>query len=342
MDTNNEEIMASSKDKPHPTWLLSEAEMKKLVFKEYQKEMEERKKEYYFNNGYEINFSLAQNAVKQDSFINQVLNVSCFYVTNYTGNKDFMHIPDIRNVADNFVNHPTMMATKKTNDGSEEIIGIATMKFENNNSMNSNPVFPTKNENILFITGVLTKNYELSPEEVRISGVGKELYKAAIRGAYNINKQVKTRVVCEIDCRNVKSVNAVLKAVNELNNLEFGVSSYIVGYYEKFNKKNKLMEAPTLIVEIEFDSTPNYNIGNDKVEFSYIDCKMSKLNFEISKRIQAVTKENIKYITATEEGYIVYHDIDRINLDNVDFKVGNSADGNCREPVLNPFVELIN
>ena len=79
-----------------------------------------------------------------------------------------MHIPDIRNVADNFVNHPTMMATKKTNDGSEEIIGIATMKFENNNSMNSNPVFPTKNENILFITGVLTKNYELSPEEVPV------------------------------------------------------------------------------------------------------------------------------------------------------------------------------
>ena len=332
METNNEELMSSSKEKPHPSGLLTEAEMKSLVFKEYQKEMEERKKEYYYNSGLEVNFGLAQDMIKDDEFINQVLNIAYFYDTNYTGNKEFMHIPDIKKVASNIMNFPVMLATRKIQDGSNEIIGITTIKYENNPAIVSNPIFPTKNENVLFITGMLTKNYDLTPNDVRILGIGKEMCKAAIRGAYNINKCTKTRIVCEIDCRNSKSINAVLKATEELNSREFGVSAYIVGYYELYNKQNKLIEAPTFIVEFEFDRKQNYNVNGDIVEFSYVNCKMPRLYF---------TKENIKYITAIEDGFAVYHDTKRININNIKLDVGNSADGNNRVPVLNPFVELI-
>ena len=343
MDTKNEELISSSKDKPHPSELLTEASMKTLIFREYKKEMEERKREYNLNSSYDINFQLAQNMVGSNEFINQVLNIAFFYDTNFVGNKEFMIIPDIKKVANNFMNYPIMVATKKSKDGSDEIIGIATIKYENNTSIDLNPIFPTKNENVLFITGILSKNYDLTSDEVKIPGIGKEMCKAAIRGAYNINKHSKARIVCQIDCRNINSLNAFAKATNELNNLEFGVSAYLVGYYELFNNQKKLIEAPTFIVEFEFDSNQDSVdvTNNDDIHFSYVDCKTSKLYTDLSKIIRMVTKENIKYITAIEDGFAVYHDTKKININRIKMDIGNSAEGNDRTPELNPYVELI-
>ncbi len=339
MDTKKDEEIPGSKEKPHPQMLREEANIRQLVFNEYKKEMEERNREYSSRNNNEICFKLAQDLVSQDEFINQVLNISYFYDMNFTGNKDFMNIPDIKKVATNLMNYPIMVATKKGKDGSEEIIGITTMKFENNRTIDSNPIFPTKNENVLFITGLLTKNYDLCPDEAKVIGIGKELCKASIRGAYNICMKTGSRLVCEVDCRNLNSFKAFSKAVLELNEENMYVEANICGYYEIFSRQNRLVEAPTFIVEFEFYKEDSNDDG--KTKFSYTDCKSSRLYSDLSKCIRENTKENIKFITTVDNGFVVFHDTKKINILQVELEVGNSADGNCRVPVLNPFVELI-
>ena len=47
--------------------------------------------------------------------------------------------------------------TVKDEYGNDEILGTTTVKFESNKNFTDNPYFPTKDEDILSITGVLTK-----------------------------------------------------------------------------------------------------------------------------------------------------------------------------------------
>ena len=339
MNAKNDEEIPGSKEKPHPQMLREEVNLRQLVFNNFKKEMEEKNRKYSLNNNNEISFKLAQDLVNGNEFINQVFNISYFYDTNFTGNKDFMHVPDIKMVAGNLMNYPVLVATRKGKDCSEEIIGIVTIKYENNKTINSNPIFPTKNENVLFITGLLTKNYDLCPDEPKIIGIGKELCKSSIKGAYDICINTHSRLVCQIDCRNTNSVTAFAKAVADLNDEGINVKSNICGYYEIFSRQNRLIEAPTFIVEFEFNN--NDESDDNKTKFSYTECKSSKLYSDLSRCIREITKENIKYITAIDNGFVVYHDTKKINIQNLELEVGSTADGNCRVPVLNPFVELI-
>ena len=87
--------------------------------------------------------------------------------------------------------------------------------------------------------------------QIRIKGIGKELYKSAIKTAYEINKEKKVRLIFEVDCRNVNSIGAALKAVNTLKEEGINTRLFIPGYYEVRNYDNTLAEAPTFICEVD-------------------------------------------------------------------------------------------
>ena len=323
------------KGKPSLTMLLKEARLKGKMFKKYYEEMEEKSEKYNKSHKSKINFNLAQNCKKSD-YINQILNIAYFYDNNFTGNKDFMHIPDVATVAMNFVRFPIMLATKEKQDGSSEIVGATTMKYEKNNDLTDNPYFPTKNENVIMITGVLSRNNELVSENDKVYGIGKELYKSAIKGAFELNKKEKIRLVCEIDCRNVNSLNSIKKAVRELNEEGLRVNAFIRGHYEIVNNYKKIVEAPTFIVEFEFNKN---KLETNRTIFSYIDCRKSRIYTDISKEINSKTKEIMPFFTIENKRIVIYHEIEKISVCDIELEVGTSADGNCRERVYNPVIE---
>ena len=169
------------KAKPRSCKLAEKASVKNRVFYYYFKETEEKTEEYNKSHNSFVNFCLAQSKVgsNKGDLINKVLDLSYFYDKNFTGNKDFMHIPSIGQVASNLLHYPIMLATRKQEDGSDEIIGITTIKYENHNDLSENPYYPTVNENVLSITGVLTQNAAMCQDGNRIYGIGKELYKSS-------------------------------------------------------------------------------------------------------------------------------------------------------------------
>ena len=203
--------------------------------------------------------------------------------------------------------------------------------------MKENPLFPTRGETVLSITGVLTKFNNIYNEENRVRGIGKELYKSAIRGAININKKQKIRLICEIDCRNDKSLSAVTKAVKDLQLEGYDICSYITGYYEIYKKK-ELLEAPTFIIEIDLNSN---KYTEEKVEFSYIHCKSQKLYKDLVKELKKNTTEQKKYSNVVGNKSVYYHSIKPINTENVELEIGTTADGNNRKPSINPVIEYV-
>lgn len=203
--------------------------------------------------------------------------------------------------------------------------------MENNSSIAYNPYFPTKNENILSITGVLTKYDVKDKNGNKIKGIGKELYKSAIKAAYELNKEETIRLICEIDCRNVNSLKSISNAVRELQIENIPVRLYISGYYEIYNKGKKLKEAPTFILEIDLNGEKN--IAQIETKFSYLQRKSANLFSDLVQEIQKKTKEEKKYITIRKKDFVIYHSIKPIDALNVELEVGNTADGNNRIPI---------
>lgn len=323
------------KGKPRLPMLLEEAILKDKVFQQYYDEMEVRTRDYNKSHDSNLNFYLAQSGSNKKDFINQALNISYFYDKNFTGNKDFMHTPNFTQVATNFVRYPIMLATRESTDGSKEIVGATTIKYQRNQDLSDNPYFPTKDENVLMITGVLSQDNSLVEEKDRVYGVGKELYKSSIKGAIELNKFEKIRLVCEIDCRNINSLNSIKKAIKELNNEGVKVNAFLRGYYEIVNQYRRIVEAPTFMIEFELN---NRKIDSEKTIFSYIDCRQKRIYPDLDKVIKANTNEIMQFITLDNEDVVVYHETEAINIDDIELEVGNSAEGNNRVSVYNPVV----
>ena len=87
--------------------------------------------------------------------------------------------------------------------------------------------------------------------EIRVRGVGKELFKSAIKAAVEINKIEPVRLIFEVDCRNTNSLNAACKAMKDLQKEGLNINIFITGYYEIKNKDKSLTEAPTFILETQ-------------------------------------------------------------------------------------------
>ena len=316
---------------------LEEASFKKEVFKKYAVEMEEKTEEYNKSHNSNVSFYLAQHIANKSDLINKVLDLSYFYDKNFVGNVDFMHIPNFSQVASNLLHYPILIASKKDFDGSDEILGVTTIKFEKNLNLSDNPYFPTRDENVLSITGVLTRNNEVN-NLPRIRGIGKELYKSAIRSAIKLNQERRIRLICEIDCRNEKSLSAITKAVKDLQNEGHDISSFITGYYEIYNKQKQLIEAPTFIIEVNLNCN---KYENTYADFSYINCKSQRLNYDLLKEIKEQVNITRRYLNVSGKNQVVYNKIEPINIQNVSIEAGMSAEGNDRVPRLKPVLEYV-
>ena len=302
---------------------------KQVIFNHYIEEMEEKSKEYKTTNK-DVDFYLLQSIKNKDKVRDKIFNLVYFYDYNFVGNKDFMHIPNISNVLDNCLKYPIMLANKKCKNGNEEIIGAATIKAENNYSLKQNPYFPTCGEDVLTITGVLTRLYK--NEANRIPGIGKDLFKSAIKSAYFINQEHKIRLITEVDCRNFKSLNAVTKAVKELKAEGINVNIFVAGYYEIKNKENDFIEAPTFILEV--DLSGEKKLKDSYVELNYERCRKEFLFKDLSNTIKDNTQEVKKYLNRLENKSVIYTKIKPINALNIALTVGSSAEGNNREPSI--------
>lgn len=305
---------------------------KQKIFKTYIKEMEEKTEKFTKTNEPSINFHLFQTIRNKDLVRDSIFNLANFYDTNFTGNKDFMHIPNISNILDNILRYPIMLSTQKDMYGNDEILGTTTVKIENNKELSDNPYFPTVNEDVLSITGILTKADAVDKNGNKIKGLGRELFKSAIKGAYNINKEKNVRLICEVDCRNKNSLYAVEKAVKELQEEEIKIQVFLTGYYEIYNSNKILSEAPTFILEVDLNNEKELN--NNILNFDYTNCQSTNLYSNLSKVICANTKECKKYINILDGKKVIYHSIKPINALGITLDVGTTADGNERIPVL--------
>ena len=212
----------------------------------------------------------------------------------------------------------------------------STFKFENNSSITDNPYFPTVNEDVLSITGVLTKQNITDSVGNRLCGVGRELFKTAIKGAYEINKSRKVRLVCEVDCRNKNSLKAVAKATEELIEEGLNAQIFITGYYEIINQENKLTEAPTFLIEIDLNGEKEIDKNMYK-KFSYSNCDSTDLFSSLTDVIKTNTEELQTIITKSGENKVHYHMVKPISTLNVELDVGTTSQGNERIPVTRPI-----
>lgn len=310
---------------PHKGIVLKKKDCKIKAFKYYRKETKKTTKRYIKANPYAFNtkFCLLQD---MDEKIKHIFELSDFYDKNFTGNKDFIHIPSKKQIIKNIIENPIILAIQQ-NGLKPKIVGVTTIKIERNHNIKANPIFPTKDETILTITGVLTKHNIMDVKGKKLRGIGKELYKTAIKGAYELNKKEKVRLICEIDCRNKNSINAISKAVTELKK-DKNIDIFIEGYYEIIDENGHFTEAPTFIIEVDLNG--ERNIDNSNKLFSYINCSYLDLYSDLSKTIKTNIIEIGRQDSVKGEYKICYHQINPINLLNVEFDVGNTALGNTR------------
>lgn len=316
-------------DKDGPQQIGTPNYLQNMMFRYYKKEIEVETKEFTRKNPdlAKVNLNILQALENSVEIGSQIFHITDFYNRNYTGNKDFIHIPTLSNTFENAMKYPIIFATKKNTMDNNDLLGVTTIKFENNQKMTDNPYFPTVGENVLSITGILTKSN--TDPQTRIRGIGKLLFKAAIRGAYYIRKKTKIRLICEADCRNQNSIKAVVNAVKELQEEAIPVQLAIKGYYEIINVKNQLKEAPTFVLEV--DLTGKKQIDDQSTIFSYSDCEGPNLLKNLSNIIRNNTKELKRFVTIQKD-IIIYHEIKPINALNVKIEIGNSAEGNNRIP----------
>lgn len=207
---------------------------------------------------YEV-FQLSDLSENRDN----IYMVADFYNKNWQGNRDFMHIPDFEQTLANTREYPIIIARKK---GTDELLGISTIKYDENSKESIDPYFPEGDAKYFSITGILTKRNNV------YKGIGKKIYEIALRGAYNYEKHYPgTRIMCVIDCRNRQSLRALSSAVKNIRDDGFlGNNLYlpanVFGYYELRDKEEgNLLEAPTLVMEVGLN--PKERTGEEE-EFS--------------------------------------------------------------------------
>ena len=307
---------------------LTNIQLKENIFKEYLKTSKYINLQCA-NNNTSIKIDLLQKG--RINLLNKSILLSYFYDQNFVGNKDFMHIPSITQIMQNIIKYPILLAKKKNVFGNEEIIGITTIKNENNKLITDNPFFPTQNENVLSITGILTKSNIFDIYGERIKGIGKQLFKTSIKGAYEINKNNPIRLMCEIDCRNINSMKSLQTAIKELQKEYLNINANLVGYYEIIKNNQELAEAPTFIFEIYFNK--NKNVKNKTTIFSYESYEKTNttnLFYYLSDIIKNKTFKKQIYINQLNDNLVKYYKIEAINLLKMDVKPGITSFGNDR------------
>lgn len=276
-----------------------------------------------------VEFCLLQSRKNKRQREKLLFDLVKFYNDNFTGNKDFIHIPSLNEIRENS-KFPILLAIAKDKYGKETILGTTTIKFERNLSDSDDPYFPIKDKYVLSINGILTK-LDLNDENGnRIKGMGKELFEIAMRGAYALSRYKPLSLMCKIDCRNLKSMKSITHASEELRKCGIYSEVYIEGYYELRDSEEKLMEAPTFTMGVHFNE--KRRMFNRIVNISYEKCEKKSLYEDIKSVINSNMRDIVVYKNKEENKNIIYHKIKPVSLDMCRINVGNSATGNERMP----------
>lgn len=198
---------------------------------------------------------------------NSVQKITDFYNRNWLGNVDFIHIPDFRQTLQNCQNYPILIARERE---TRRLLGISTIKYDENTDEKVDPYFPEAGARFFSITGILVR------KDNPYRGIGKKIYEIAMRGAYTYeNFYPGTKMTSVIDCRNQHSLRAIASAAERIKRgqkigegLELPVN--ILGYYELRDKENsQLLEAPTLVVEVDLAGKEIVDNGEEENCLSY-------------------------------------------------------------------------
>lgn len=262
-----------------------------------------------------------------------VYKITEFYNQNWTGNKDFMHIPTFEQVLDNCLNCPVIIARE---EGKNDILAMSTIKYDENVDDNTNPYFPEANSKYFSMTGVLVKHN--SPYR----GLGKRIYEIGIRSLYEYNKNhPNSKMMWEIDCRNIHSMSALASAARSISDKElYGKGKELplnmAGYYLLKNEHGGIIEAPTFIFVADLNeqektrhNSANFEYQNSEMSQSDLFCSLVQ---EIERKCSTFGLNNSQ--NGRDGNSIVqYYPLqERININSLSVEPNNTADNNDREP----------
>lgn len=305
------------------------------ILKELQKVCNEVTKEAEMTENHKVVYEVLQFselARRWDS----VYNITDFYNYNWLGNVDFMHIPDFKQVIRNCKEYPIIIAKEK---GTNELLGISTIKYDENTDQSIDPYFPEEDAKYFSITGILAK------KDTPHRGIGKKIYEIAIRGAYAYEQIYPgTKMMCVIDCRNRQSLKALTSVVNSIRtNNYFGKGKElpitVCGYYELRDKENnELLEAPTLVVDIDLEPK---NIceqkNNDLLEYNSNDGE-TLFNSLLGTLKNQFNKYGISEPVIEEDvgcGMVYYYSLkerERCQVTGIEIVSNGTEEGNDRKP----------
>lgn len=282
----------------------------------------------------ELEYVILQGLHKDDPYLNDpfiVHEIAYFYNHNWLGNVDFMHIPNYSQVKENCNNYPIIIARERN---SKSIVGISTLKYEENSSMQEDPYYPIPGEKYFSITGILTKKD--NPHR----GVGKRIYEIALKGHYNFNKIYgDTSIMCVIDCRNKNSLNALHTAAESLNEkVEENIVAKVAGYYTVTDDNNEMVEAPTVVLKVEEDKEKDY----ERKTISFVHPAGEELFEALHNTLrEELTDVSRPIINMDEEaGLVSYYHVN--NYNSLPKVISNGTEeGNDRIPYRDPSVKVL-
>ena len=284
-----------------------------------------RKMTNQYNN--EVIFSVLQcdENFQRQELANTINQISEFYDLEYTGNADYIHIPNFNTVFENYLRYPILVAYQIKN-GQINILGITTIKNYYNID-NINPYYPIKNSYYYEITGLIAKKN--SP----IKGIGKHLNEVATIAIREHQKLFpKTELVYVADCRNYRSVNAAKYGssyVRELDNSSTHVR--LIGYYTVIDANNNLLEAPTFVLKFgttkdiptKQDITFNYQISDNMFQDMEIEIRTKLTKYGIKEPIRTIDEGT---------GIVNFYELEdkSINIDDIKIITNQTDLGNDR------------
>ena len=269
--------------------------------------------------------------------------ISKFYNENFSGNADYMHIPNFTQTLKNIMNYPIIIARLKN---SKNILGISILKY-NESDKEFDPYFPIENSKYFSVTGILTNKEN---KNMGVYGLGKKIYEIALKSVLEYKKKYSdTKLMCVIDCRNTCSINALKVATNNLNSNyeDKQIDSRIIGYYKVENEKEKyLEEAPTFVIEMKMEDTDCEN--NNEVVVSYDNSSETKEQsyLKMKKTIDSLflRDNNSKIVESLDPGcgVVTYYPLkdDLYCLNNITIYSNGTEKGNDRVPLSKEIFDL--
>ena len=261
-----------------------------------------------------------------NSLIDIIGKISNFYDENWLGNADFIHIPDVKTILDNYMKYPIILAYQEI-DGFLDILGAATIKYYQNNSQYTNPYYPIPDRNFFEVTGILVK------QNNSIKNIGKHIYEIVLEALVKYQSILPHfDVIFVADCRNYMSINGAKGGAKYLRDtLNAKIHGKIVGYYT-LTKDEDLLEAPTFVIKFYFDDKP-------------CTSRVIPFEFQNTEPLFLGLLENIKYHLQDKEikpgvynfddqNLVAFYELENkdIDIDDVIIKPNGTELGNDRSP----------